>query len=144
MGLFSGISNAFKTIGNIASKVGDIAGKVANIGSKVLNVISKPMEALTSPIKNLVGGFLDKLPFGLGKMIKPFAEKFIDGAASFLSKNVLGGLGVMSKAAKTVGDITNIAEKVGSVASKVGAFSNDIATGNWQQLIAHAHGALVE
>ncbi|WP_224240626.1 hypothetical protein [Hyalangium gracile] len=138
------MGKVLKGIGKVASTVGKIAGKVANIGGKVLNIINKPMEALTSPIKKLAGGVLDKLPFGLGKMIKPFADKFIDGAASFLSGNVLGGLGVLGKAAKTVGDVVNIAEKVKGVADKVGAFSNDAATGNWQNIIARTQAQFVE
>jgi hypothetical protein len=151
MGLFSGIKNAFKSIGKIAGKVGDIAGKVggiaskiANIGNKAINLIKAPLETLTNPIKKLAGGFLDKLPFGLGKMIKPFADKFIDGAGSFLQKNVLGGLGILTKATKTAGDIANIAETVKGVADKVGAFSTSAAQFNIQNLFAHAHASKVE
>lgn len=135
----------FKAIGNIASKVGQIAGKVASIGSKVLSIIQKPMDMLTAPIKKLAGGVLDKLPFGLGKMIKPFADKFIDGAASWLSGNVLGGLGILGKAAKTVGDVVKVAETVKGVSDKVGAFANNPSgIFNFQNLMAKAQGALVE
>lgn len=133
------MGGALKAVSSFASKVSDIAGKVADIGGKVLNVIQKPMDALTSPIKNLAGGLLDKLPFGLGKIVKPFADKLIDGAASFLSKGPLGGLSILGKAAKTVGDVTNIAETVKGVADKVGAFANNpLGQGNFQNIIAFA------
>jgi hypothetical protein len=136
------MGGVIKAIGNVAGKVASVAGKVADIGGKVLNVIQKPMEALTSPIKNMAGGLLDKLPFGLGKIVKPFADKLIDGAASFLSKGPLGGLSILGKAAKTVGDITNIAETVKGVADKVGAFTNNpLGQGNFQNIIAQAHAA---
>lgn len=148
---FINLGNVFKSITSIAGKVGDIAGKVggiaskiADIGGKAINLISQPLEKLTSPIKNLVGGFLSKLPFGLGKLAQPFADKFIDGAGSFLQKNVLGGLGILTKATKTAGDIANIAETVGGVAQKVGAFSNQASQFNIQNLFAHAQGALLQ
>ncbi|MBN1205731.1 MAG: hypothetical protein JXB05_12515 [Myxococcaceae bacterium] len=131
-------------IGKFVGKVGDIAGKVANIGGKVLNVISKPLDTLTSPIKKLAGGLLDKLPFGLGKLVKPLAEKLIDSAAGFLAGGPLGGLGILGKAAKTIGDVVKIAETVKGVADKVGALTNPLAQGNFQQLMAAAQGALVE
>jgi hypothetical protein len=137
------MGNVLKAVGNFASKVGSIAGKVADIGGKVLNVIQKPMEALTGPIKKLAGGLLDKLPFGLGKFIKPVAEKLIDNAGSWLSSNVLGGMGFLSKAAKTVKDVVGIAETVKNVSDKVGALTDSVAQGNFQKMMAFAQGQLV-
>lgn len=140
--LTSGISSALKTVGNVASKVSDIAGKVADIGGKVLQVAQKPLSELTAPIKQLAGGFLDKLPFGLGNLVKPVADKLIDGAASFLSKNVLGATGILAKATKTIGDVVKVAEGIKSVADKVGAFTNNpLGLGNFQNIIAQAHAA---
>jgi hypothetical protein len=136
------MGNVLKAVGNFASKVGSIASKVADIGGKVLNVIQKPMEALTGPIKKLAGGLLDKLPFGLGKFIKPIAEKLIDSGASFLSSGPLGAMGILGKAAKTVGDVVKVAETVKGVADKVGAFTNNpLGQGNFQNIIAQAHAA---
>jgi phage-related protein len=127
MGFLGGIT---KAIGGIAKTVGGIAGK---------------MDALTSPIKNLAGGLLDKLPFGLGKLVKPFADKLIDGAASFLAGGPLGGLGFLTKAAKTIQDITKIAETVKGVADKVGAFTNNpTGLSNFQNIIAAAQAAFVQ
>ena len=138
------MGGALKAVGKFVGKVGDIAGKVASIGGKVLSVIQKPLDLLTSPIKKLAGGLLDKLPFGLGKFLKPLAEKLIDGAAGFLAGGPLGGLGLLGKAAKTIGDVVKIAETVKGVADKVGALTNPLAQGNFQHLMAAAHGALVE
>jgi hypothetical protein len=92
MGFLGGIG---KAIGGIAKTVGGIAGKVADFGGKALSIIQKPMDALTAPIKNLAGGLLDKLPFGLGKIAKPFVDKLIDSGASFLAGGPLGGLGFL-------------------------------------------------
>lgn len=141
MSFLSSIGNAFKSVGSIASKVGGIAGKVADIGGKILKVAQSPLSALTDPIKKLAGGFLDKLPFGLGNLVKPFAEKLIDSGASFLSKNVLGATGILGKATKTIGDVVKLAEGIKGVADKVGAFANPLAQGNFQQLIAQAQAA---
>jgi len=139
--LTHGISSALKTVGNVASKVSDIAGKVADIGGKILNVVQKPLSELTGGIKNLAGGLLDKLPFGLGNLVKPLADKLIDNAASFLAKGPLAATGILGKAAKTVGDVVKVAEGIKGVADKVGALDNALAQGNFQQLIAAAHAA---
>ncbi|MFL5347457.1 MAG: hypothetical protein ACJ8AT_21950 [Hyalangium sp.] len=142
MSFFSSIGNVLKSVGSVASKVSSVAGKVADIGGKILQVAQKPLGELTAPLKKLAGGFLDKLPFGLGNFVKPFAEKLIDSGASFLSKNVLGATGLLGKATKTVGDVTKLAEGIKGVADKVGAFANNpLGQGNFQQLIAQAHAA---
>jgi hypothetical protein len=141
-GIGKAIGGALKTVGSIAGKVGEIAGKVADIGGKVLNVLQNPMEALTKPLKDLAGKALDKLPFGLGKLAKPLAEKLIDGAASFLSKGPLGSLGILGQAAKTVGDVVKVAETVKGVADKVGAFANNpLGQANFQNIMAFSHAA---
>jgi hypothetical protein len=137
MGFLGGIG---KAIGGIAKTVGGIAGKVADIGGKALSIIQKPMDLLTAPVKKLAGGLLDKLPFGLGKIAKPFVDKLIDGAGSFLAGGPLGGLGFLGKAAKTIGDVVKIAETVKGAAEKVGAFANNpLGQGNFQNLMAFAH-----
>jgi hypothetical protein len=142
MGFLGGIG---KAIGGIAKTVGGIAGKVADFGGKALSIIQKPMDALTAPIKNLAGGLLDKLPFGLGKIAKPFVDKLIDSGASFLAGGPLGGLGFLGKAAKTIQDVVKIAETVKGVADKVGAFTNNpTGLGNFQNIIAHAQAALIQ
>jgi hypothetical protein len=142
MGFLGGIG---KAIGGIAKTVGGIAGKVADFGGKALSIIQKPMEALTAPIKNLAGGLLDKLPFGLGKIAKPFVDKLIDSGASFLAGGPLGGLGFLGKAAKTIQDVVKIAETVKGVADKVGAFTNNpTGLNNFQNIIAQAQAAFVQ
>jgi len=142
MGLLGGIG---KFISGAAKTVGGIAGKVADIGGKALSIIQKPMEALTSPVKQLAGGLLDKLPFGLGKIAKPFVDKLIDGAASFLAGGPLGGLGFLGKAAKTIQDVVKIAETVKGVADKVGAFANNpLGQANFQNIMAYSHAQHIQ
>ncbi len=140
MGFVKKIASA---VTNIAGKVGGIASKVADIGGKVLNVLQKPMEALAGPIKKLAGGLLDKLPLGLGKLVKPIADKLIDSAGSWLSSNVLGGMSFLGKAAKTVKDVVGIAETVKGVSDKVGALSSSVAQSNFQKMMAFAQGQLI-
>jgi phage-related protein len=142
MGLLGGIGNF---ISGAAKTVSGIAGKVADFGGKALSVIQKPMETLTAPVKKLAGGLLDKLPFGLGKIAKPFVEKLIDSGASFLASGPLGGLGFLGKAAKTVQDVVKIAETVKGIADKVGAFANNpLGQANAQNLLAYAHAQHIQ
>jgi hypothetical protein len=122
MGLFKSIG---KAIGGIAKTVSNIAGKVADVAGKAVKIMQAPEQALSGFIKKAAGGLLDKLPFNLGNMIKPFAEKVIDGAMSMLSKSNLGSLFEFAKKlAPKVGQLADFAEKVKQTADKVGTFTN--------------------
>ncbi|MBJ6760857.1 hypothetical protein JGU66_08785 [Myxococcaceae bacterium JPH2] len=132
-----------KAIGNIAKTVSKVAGGIANIAGKALSFIQSPLKMLTDPLKKLAGGVLDKLPFGIGKMIKPFADKFIDSGASMLLGGPLGGLASLAKFAPTVKSIGDIATGVKGVADKVGALSSQPAQQNFQQLMAWGQAKLV-
>ncbi|MDC0712180.1 hypothetical protein POL68_27180 [Stigmatella sp. ncwal1] len=133
------VGKVAETVGNVAGKVADVAKGVVNIGSQVLNFASKGLGALTQPIKDLAGGFLDKLPFGLGKFLKPLAEGLIDNAASFLSGPVNAGVGLLSKALPTVSKIADFASTIKGVADQVGALANPLAQQNFANTIASSH-----
>ncbi|HEX8697809.1 MAG TPA: hypothetical protein VF815_03135 [Myxococcaceae bacterium] len=154
MGLFDKISgfvskaiNTVKkgaeVVGNVAGKVSDIAKGATSIGEKILNFVSKPMSELAAPIKEKVGGFLDKLPFGLGNKLKPIADKVIDGAASWLSGPANAVAGFIGKALPTVKKVAEWADMLKGASDKVGALENPLARFNFQNQIAHAHAALV-
>jgi phage-related protein len=154
MGLFdkigSFVSKAFdtvkkgaETVGKVAGKVADIAKGATSIGEKILNFVSKPMSELAAPIKDKVGGFLSKLPFGLGDKLKPIADKVIDGAASWLSGPANAVAGIIGKALPTVKKVAEWAEMLKGASDKVGALENPLARFNFQNQIAAAHGALV-
>jgi hypothetical protein len=138
MGFLSGIGKVLGGIGKVAGVVGQVAGGVG----KVANFLKNPLASLTGPIKSAVGGLLDKLPGGIGQMVKPFAEKFLDKGLAFLAKGPLGGLGFLAKAQPTIGKIADLAQKVGDLAGKVKAFSeNPMGALNFQNIIAHSHAA---
>lgn len=122
------ISSVAKTVGDVASKVSDIAGKVANIAGKAVNILQNPEKAIGDFVKGAAGGFLDKLPFNLGNMIKPFAEKLIDNGLSFLSKGVVGSaFEFAKKLAPKVDQLADFAEAVKKGADKVDAFADGVA-----------------
>jgi hypothetical protein len=140
MGFISGIG---KAISNIAKKVGDVAGKVANIAGKAVNILSNPEGAIGGFIKKAAGGLLDKLPFNLGNMIKPFADKVIDGGLSLLSKSGVGSIFEFAKKlAPKVDQLADFAEAVKKGADKVGAFADGVAgessLGNVQNIFSAA------
>lgn len=121
------ISNVAKKVGDVAEKIGSFAGKVANIAGKAVNILQAPQQALSGFIKKAAGGLLDKLPFNLGNMIKPFAEKVIDGGLSLLSKGALGSVFTFAqKLAPTVSKLADFAEAVSSAAKKVDAFADGV------------------
>lgn len=132
MGFLKGIG---KAIGGIARTV----GKVADVVGKVTSFIQKPLDMLMSPIKKVVGGVLDKLPFGIGNFVKPFVNKFLDNALAFVAGGPLGGLGLLAKAMPTIGKIADLAQTVGGIAKKVGDALPPQGGINLQNIFAHAH-----
>jgi len=132
MGLFGGIGKAIgniaKTVGDVAGKVANVAGKVADIAGKALPILQNPEGALGGFVKKAVGGLLDKLPFNIGNMIKPLAEKVIDGGLSLLSKSNLGVVfDFAKKLAPNVNKLADFAEAVEAGAKKVDAFADGVA-----------------
>jgi hypothetical protein len=132
MGFLKGIG---KAIGGIARTV----GKVADVVGKVTSFLQKPLDAIMAPIKKVVGGVLDKLPFGIGNFVKPFVDKFLDNALSFVAGGPLGGLGLLAKAMPTIGKIADLAQTVGGIAKKVGDALPAEGGVNLQNIFAHAH-----
>jgi hypothetical protein len=131
MGFLGGIG---KAIGGIARTV----GKVASVVGKVASFIQKPLDLIMSPIKKMVGGLLDKLPFGIGNFIKPFVNTFLDNALAFVAGGPLGGLGMLAKAMPTISKIADLAQTVGSVANKIGEALPPEGGVNLQNIFAHA------
>ena len=72
-------------LGKALGGLGSVAGKAASVLGKISGMVQKGMSALTGPVKGLVGKMLDKLPFGIGQLAKPFANKFIDNGLSMLA-----------------------------------------------------------
>jgi hypothetical protein len=131
-GLVSGITNA-------AKKIGDIAHKVADVGGKVVNILSKPEEALSGFVKKAAGGLLDRLPFGLGNMLKPVADKLIDNGLSLLDKGPLSGvMAFAKKIAPNVKQLADFAETVSKKAQDVGAFQFPSSLSNLQEMFSSA------
>jgi phage-related tail protein len=127
-GIGRAISNVAKTVGDVAGKVANVAGKVADIAGKAVNILQNPEKALGDFVKKAAGGLLDKLPFNLGNMIKPFAEKVIDGGLSLLSKSAVGSVFEFAKKlAPNVSKLADFAEAVKSGAEKVDAFADNVA-----------------
>ncbi|MDY7231343.1 hypothetical protein [Hyalangium rubrum] len=137
------VEKAAKTVGDVAGKVKEVASGVVSVAEKAMSFLSKPMEAITKPVKDLVGGALKNLPFGLDKVLGPIADKAIDGAASWLSGPVNAVVGLVSKALPTVKKIADWAETIQGVSNQVGALNNPQAQSNFQNQMAYAQGQMV-
>ncbi|MFL5319736.1 MAG: hypothetical protein ACJ790_08765 [Myxococcaceae bacterium] len=136
MSFLSGIG---KAIGGLAKGVSKVAHTVTN----VINFIKQPVDKLLAPVKNIVGGALDKLPFGIGKLAKPFVDKFFDSALGFLAGGPLGGLSFLTGLMPTIDKVADIAGTVGDVADKVGGFLNPDAQNNVANIFAEAQAGLI-
>jgi len=136
---FTAVQSGAKTVSNVAGKVADIAKGATSIGEKILNFVSKPMSEVLAPVKQKVGGFLDKLPFGLGNMLKPLADKAFDKAASWLSGPANAVAGFIGKALPTVKKVADFAEQLRATSDKVGGLQNPLALHNFQNQMAFSH-----
>ncbi len=126
MGLFSGI--------------GKLVGKVANIANKALSFVKAPLEFVTKPLEGVLGKLADKLPFGIGKLVKPFIGKFLSTGLSWLAGGPLGGImGLINKVAPTVEKIANVLNVADSALN--GGVKNlpEPALENAQNIFAYAH-----
>jgi len=99
MSFFSKIGSAFKSV-------------VGTVG-KVLDVVKAPMDFLMKPIQGALEKVADKLPFGLGNVVKPFIGTFLNSAVGWLSGGPLGGFfSLMSNVANTAGKIDDMLHTV--------------------------------
>jgi hypothetical protein len=136
MGFLSGLG---KAVGGLAKGV----SKVAGIVSKVTSFLQKPLDVVMEPVKKAVGGLLDKLPFGLGKIVSPFVDKFFDSALGFLAGGPLGGLGILAKAMPTISKLGDLATKIGGAADQVADLLAPEAKENVTNIVAEAHAGLI-
>lgn len=136
MGFLSGLG---KAVGGLARGV----SKVAGIVGKVSDFLKTPVDKLIAPVKNVVGGVLDKLPFGLGKLVSPFVDKFFNSAASWFAGGTLGGLGILAKAMPTVEKLADLASKVGKAADLVSEAFPPEGQQNVANIMAEAQAGLI-
>ena len=85
------------------SSIGNIVSKASGIVSKVSDFIKSPAESITKLVSPLIDKVANKLPFGLGKVVAPFAQKFLGTAVNWLAQGPLAGVfGMLQKVSPTV------------------------------------------
>ena len=140
-GIAGALGGIGKAVGGLANGLSGIAGKIGSALGQVSGLVDKAMSAITGPLKGMIGGLLDKLPFGIGQLAKPFVDKFIDNGLAMVAGGPLGGVASMLGKAGTVGKLADMVETVRTGAKTVG----DIAEGrfNAQQMAAFAQAQLM-
>ena len=85
------------------SSIGKIVSTASNVVSKVSSFIKSPAESITKMVSPLIDKVAGKLPFGLGKLVAPFAKKFLGSAVNWLAQGPLAGVfGLLQKISPTV------------------------------------------
>lgn len=137
MGLFSRIGGFFR-------RAVDVVGRAASFVQKGLDFIQKPFnELISKPLSGLVGKVLDKLPFGIGNFVKPFVDKFLNNALSFLAP---GGLGILGALTKAIPSLSGLSNMVGTISNVVGGIQNITqpqARANLAEIVAQRHAQLI-
>lgn len=124
MGLFRSIGRA---VSRVAGSIARPLSRITSFANKALSFIQKPMELLnkvTEPFKNMLNGVLDKLPGGIGKMLKPFVDKFFNSALSFVAGGPLGAFGQFANIANAAGKGV---ELLNTVNDAVGGLQNGLS-----------------
>jgi len=91
------------------SGIGKLVSKVTSFADKALSFIKAPLDFVMKPLQGALEKVADKLPFGLGKVVKPFIGQFLSSAAGWLAGGPLGGFFSM------LPKIANTAEKINDV-----------------------------
>lgn len=109
--------------GNIGKALGGFVHTVTGIADKVTNILKAPLDFITKPLQGLMDKVLDKLPFGIGSFVKPFADKFLSMGISWLAAGPLGGFMSM------LTNVAGVADKIDSVLHVVdGALNGGVSS----------------
>jgi hypothetical protein len=123
--------------GNIGKAIGGFVHKATSFADKALSILKAPLDFITKPIQGLMDKVLDKLPFGLGNLVKPFADKFLSMGINWLAAGPLGGLmSTLSTVAGVAGKVDDVLHTVDSALNGGIASLPDPAKQNAQNAFA--------
>lgn len=129
----------FGSVMNFASKAVGFVGKAASFVQKGLDFVQKPLSSLISkPVMGFVGKLLDKLPFGIGNFVKPFAEKFLGNALNYLLPGGMSILGAVTKLAPGLSGLSDVVKKIGDVVGGIQNITQPQARSNIVETVAYA------
>ena len=110
--------------------------RVGSFAKKALGTITKPIGKLLKPFTKVLGGILNKLPFG--NVIKGFIGKFLQNPLSLLAGPVLGPLAGIIGGAAGIGGLL----KLGGLLGGSPAFQNPMGRNNAMHMMAHRHAQI--
>jgi len=95
------------------SKIGSAISTVAKVANKALEFIKKPMESVVGPLTNVVNKVVDKLPGGIGNLVKPYVGKFLDKGLAWAAQGPLSGfMNMLNKIAPKAEKVVDILNQV--------------------------------
>lgn len=126
------------------SRIGGFFRRAVSFVQKGLDFLQKPLNELVSkPLSKLLGKVLDKLPFGIGNFVKPFVDKFLNNALSFLAPGGLGILGALTKAIPSLSGLTSMVNTLDNVVGGLQNITQPQARANLAELVAQRHAQLL-
>lgn len=131
-------------VGRFFSRAVGFVGRAASFVQKGLDFIQKPIsELISKPLSGLMGKVLDKLPFGIGKFVKPLVDKFLNNALSFLAPGGMGILGALTKAIPSLSKLNDMVKTVGDVVGGINKLNLPQAQSNITELVAFRQSQLI-
>jgi hypothetical protein len=137
----------FRRLRSIGSRIFRGVGRVAGFASKALNFIQKPLSFIQKPLQGLMDKALGKLPFGIGKFIKPFADKFLSQGLGMVLGGPLGGLTSLASKIPNFDGIKKIVDTVDQVANGgVGGIKGLLPEGkaNLLEMVTQQHARFLQ
>ncbi len=121
------------TIGNVVHKASGIVGKVADF-------VRNPIASISKPLNGLIDKLAPKLPFGLGKMVAPFAKKFLGKAINWAAQGPLAGVfSLLNKWSPTVDKLAGFVQSADKVLNGGLKSLPKEAKHNAANIVAHQH-----
>lgn len=138
------IGRAFRSIARVGGSIFRGIGRVASFASKAMSFIKAPLNMIQKPLQGLMDKVLDKLPFGVGKFIKPFADKFLGHALSTVLGGPLGALTSLASKIPNFDGIKKIVDTIDQVAN--GGIKNILPQGraNLLEMVAQQHARFLQ
>lgn len=129
----------FSSIGSFVSKaISTVKSAYASITKFFNTPLSETLAKYKEPLEKIAGN----LPFGIGKVAKPWIDKNFDKAVAWLQKGPMATLASILGVSKSTDEVADTAEYASTAAQKAGGITQDGAH-NMAHITAAAHANLV-
>jgi len=124
--------------------IGKVVHTASGIVSKIADFAKDPVGAIGGAVNGLVDKIAPHLPFGLGKVVAPFAKKFLGTAINWVAQGPLKGVfDLLGKVAPTVSKLSSFVSSLDGLLNGGLKSLPKEAKENAANIVAHQHARAV-